>query len=196
MSEVVVIRCPMAAHPALGVPRVPLRLSVRPNLEVERDREALILEFLKAHADLVRQHGGPMLPTGVDPDWKLTEAPAEQADVNAGATVCLELTRDTELVIPDPGVGHRSRALSSIPAFPGEVPGSPTAPAPPQPGQAPQPVQAPPPVLGPGQVPPAAPSPPGGSTADIRPAACGGSGCLIVNGVEAHADNCPQGLGG
>ncbi len=198
MSEVVVIRCPMAAHPQLGVPRVPLRLAARPNLDNERDRDSLILEFLKAHTDLVRQHGGPMLPTGVDPDWKLTEAPAEQADVNAGATVCLELTRDTELVTPDPGAEHRARALSGVPALQGEVPSAPGQAAL---GQA-APGQAAPPVLGPGEVPPpAAPAPPAppqqGPAPDIRPAGCGGSACVIVNGVEAHESaTCPQGLGG
>lgn len=191
MSEVVVIRCPMAEHPQLGIPRVPLKLGARPNLSVQREREGLILEFLKAYSDLVRQHGGPMLPTGVDPDWNLVEVAAEQADVNAGATVCLELSRDTPLVTPDPGFEHRARALSGAPALAGEVPGSPTAPAPGPPAQ------APPAVLGPGETPPPATPAPAGPQPDIRPAACGGSACVIVNGVEAHEQaTCPQGLGG
>jgi hypothetical protein len=196
MSEVVVIRCSMVAHPELGIPRVPLTLPTRPNLTNERERDGLVLQFLRAHAELCRQHGGPRLPTGVDPDWKLIEVPAEQADVNAGATVCLELSRDTPLVTPDPGFEHRARALSGAPALAGEVPGSPTAPAPPQPGQPIPP--APPPVLAPGQAPPTAPAPPqpAGPAPDIRPAGCGGSACAIVNGVEAHDPaTCPQGLG-
>lgn len=195
MPEIVVIRCPMAAHPQLGVPRVPLKLPTRPNLSSERDRDALVLEFLKAHADLRQQHGGPALPTGVDPDWKLVEAPAEQADVNAGATVCLELSRNAPLVVPDPGAQHRGRALSSIPALPGEVPGTPNAPAPPQPGQQAPPAPSLPPVLPPGQLPPPAPQS-DLPRPDIRPAACGGGACAIVNGVEAHdRATCPQGLG-
>lgn len=193
MAEVVVIRCPMAAHPQLGVPRVPLSLPTRPNLTSERERDGLILQFLKAHAELCRQHGGPMLPTGVDPDWKLVEAPAEQPDVNAGATVCLELSRDTPLVTPDPGFEHRARALSGAPALAGEVPGTPTAPTP-QPGQPAPP--APPPVLAPGELPPPATPAPAAPGPDMRPAACGGSACVIVNGVEAHEPaTCPQGLG-
>jgi hypothetical protein len=192
---VVVIRCPTAAHPQLGVPRVPLRLAGMPNLQSERDREGLILQFLMAHADLVRQHGGPMLPTGVDPDWKLEQVEPEPADVSAGAELCLELSRDAPLVVPDPGKEHAARALGTIPALAGEVPGTPMAPAPPQPGQPAPP--APPPVLGPGQTPPPAPPPPTGPQADIRPAGCGGSACMIVNGVEAHQQGtCPQGLGG
>lgn len=189
---VVVIRCPMAAHPQLGIPRVPLSLAGTPNLQSERDRDGLILQFLKAHAELVRQNGGPMLPTGVDPDWKLEKVDPETADINAGAELCLELSRDQPLVIPDPGREHSARALEGIPAFPGEVPGTPTTPAP-----AGQPVPAVPPVLGPGQTPPPAPPASTGPQADIRPAGCGGSACMIVNGVEAHQQGtCPQGLGG
>lgn len=181
VSEVVVIRCPMVAHPQLGAPRVPLKLAGRPNLKNEREKDGLVFEFLKAYAELHRVHGGPVLPTGVDPDWILREVPSEQGDVNAGATICLELSRDTPIVIPDPGKDHGARVFASIPALPGEVPSG-GVPVPQQPG---------PPVLPPGAVPPASQAPP--AAPDIRPAACGGTKCAIVNGVEMHeTTTCPQ----
>ena len=204
MAETTLIRCELLKHPATGqVPRVPIAAplpddpgelaefpappvpEVRPeevppikrnsNID-ERTRDDLVRGFINAYENLRRQDPTvPSLSAGVDPEWYFERVEPSDDERRTGFTVVWDLRRLTPLVPVDQS---NSRAAQGI-QLASEVP--------PKPGAA---MPATPPVLPPGQVPPPAVQGQPAAPA-VSPAPCGGANCAVVNGVEAHAENCP-----